>query len=360
MDAVSVLASFPHLQELDLLASLCLAPALKATRTLTNDSTQTQAQRLKLAFSGVIGATGLAPLLLRCPNLTHLDFGGVRALDIPTLQVLVSRNLLYWLTSLTIGRYAYDGTAQLILQALGRTQRLRRLCLGNPTEPTLEVLSKHHGQHLEQLTLVDFNCAAVSPMVVLATCTALKTFVITSMQGMPLDVRKVVDQPWACTQLESLKMPLSLELRSNQALLAQEGRRRAAKVDNISDNDARMLSEWREAEMALMERLGTLTQLRELRLMARKKSRLTSGDSMSWRLTTGLDRLQDLDRLEVLDLGLRPYVQTMREFQWMKEHWTSLKRLVIYRFDNAQRRAWFRHEWPEVKVVELCRKRRSR
>ncbi|KAG0263400.1 hypothetical protein DFQ27_001793 [Actinomortierella ambigua] len=47
-------------------------------------------------------------------------------------------------------------------------------------------------QYLEQLTLVDFNCVAVSPMTVLATSTALKTLVVTSMHSMSLDVRKVV------------------------------------------------------------------------------------------------------------------------------------------------------------------------
>ncbi|KAF9974397.1 hypothetical protein BGZ73_002195 [Actinomortierella ambigua] len=332
--------------------------------TATMSGTSLPSSLKKLTLPKRYDETDIAPILQRCPKLEYLDLGGLQGVSNSTLQLLLQPDLLSRLVSLAFHRDSEPQAIKQVLRALSRPPWIRHLRITDPTPATLALIAEHHGKHLEHLVLDEVDCSLCSPMTLLTQCSALKTFKFISDNFLPLELRTVVGSPWGCLQLEELDMSATLQ---HEALVVPLAWQATAMVGQQAGTEAQprrlvlgddvglpppppMPLHRKLAEMAFMERLGSLKQLRRLRLRA-WPSDYAKSDVMTWELTSGLDQLQHLTRLEVLEIGNRPYRQGVNEILWMRAHWTSLLKLVVYRLE-AQQKEWFRIYWPELTVVE--------
>ncbi|KAF9971002.1 hypothetical protein BGZ73_006109, partial [Actinomortierella ambigua] len=239
-----------------------------------------------------------------------------------------------------------------VLEAMSRSPWIRDLRLHGPHPKSLSVIAKRYDQHLQHLVLTSIDCDIQSPITLFAQCSALKTLTIRAIGESAFNLKKLIDQPWACTQLEELEMPITLEQRLPRRSTSSRGEGENSE-HMVGAETKKILAELEQIETAFMERLGCLTQLRRLALHPRRKTEYakTRMDLMVWRLTAGFGHLQGLSRLGVLDLGYRSPTPGIHEFEWMKQHWTSLSRVIISEYAPEQPQEWFRNNWPEVKVA---------
>ncbi|KAF9155503.1 hypothetical protein DFQ26_009715, partial [Actinomortierella ambigua] len=313
------------------------------------DQTQTQPPPLKeLYLSHMDGAADWGALLARCPNIEFLHITGLRVIQTSfhkTTFDLLNSGILSRLTSLSF-EYTADSIVTLFLAALPPHQ-LQSLRMGHNTMSVVPIVAERHSQRLEHLVLA-LDIGTMKPlMAVLAKCSALKTLQVTPITiGGRFDLRQIIEQPWTCTLLETLDIPIwlphsRLEANSRPSEVTTEPSKTTCLADSLKDPI--------QAECVFMERLGQLTRLRHLVLSGRPHGQREVND-MSWRLPAGLDQLHGLKRIQVLELGYRLYDQGIAELEWMKANFTSLLKLVVYRIREEPIREWLRIHWPELKV----------
>ncbi|KAF9966279.1 hypothetical protein BGZ73_001095, partial [Actinomortierella ambigua] len=120
-------------------------------------------------------------------------------------------------------------------------------------------------------------------MALFAQCSALKTINIYALQGTAFDLRWLVSQPWACTQLEELRIPITLERRCEREQLdntevgpmSNTAESSTGEEENgehmIAAKSKKAQSELEQIEEAFMKRLGCLTHLRRIALHPKVK-----------------------------------------------------------------------------------------
>ncbi|KAF9968182.1 hypothetical protein BGZ73_000238, partial [Actinomortierella ambigua] len=226
---------------------------------------------------------GASSILKRCPALEFIDFGGMSYLDDASLDILRSSDSLPRLSTLSIT--GVDSTP--ILMALARPPWILHLRLVCPWHGSLSVIAEHYAQHLQNLDLTSVNCDIHCPMVLFAKCSALKTLNIRALGTTAFDLRRFIDQPWACTQLEELEIPITLEERSQRSPTSSMGGMVNEVHRAVPQTRKQAQSELEQIEASFMERLGCLTQLRRLALHPRTKFGRASEDKMLWQLRTG-------------------------------------------------------------------------
>ncbi|KAF9970332.1 hypothetical protein BGZ73_006967 [Actinomortierella ambigua] len=166
-----------------------------------------------------------------------------------------------------------------------------------------------------------------SLMVILTQCTSLRTLNVDLVKydsGL-IDLRHLIGEPWKCTMLEELVLPITLDRRHQETSLediAADEKEGLAKTSEMT--------KWQKAEAVFMKRLGSLTRLRRFVQKRPIWYKAKPSPDISWQLTGGLGHLQHLDRLETLKLDFHEYVQGIPEFQWMKQHFKSMSTLVIW------------------------------
>ncbi|KAF9159790.1 hypothetical protein DFQ26_006176 [Actinomortierella ambigua] len=309
----------------------------------------------------------------RNPSLENVDTRAISCLQHPS--ALPNLSWLY---------LGCDLAAQDVLLILAAAPQLKLLCLSalsadapkpayrttlqdNPSHPLTSWSSSlialtfskkaHSPLHLERLEINQVDCRVINPMQILARCAALKSFIINPDDSAPLDIRSVIEQPWACVHLEALHMPLMLRRKPidvyydyGTELASEEDEDVEEEVeedegedveedgdveeDEEDDEEERFLDEIGapsrsslHAEMVFMVRLSTLTRLRWLRVRPWYPGRY---DCMMWGLDSGLGQHQYLTHLEELDIGYREHRQEEREIQWMRKNWPKLSKLVVY------------------------------
>ncbi|KAF9970331.1 hypothetical protein BGZ73_006966 [Actinomortierella ambigua] len=225
----------------------------------------------------------------------------------------------------------------MILEAL-RSQTVRNIRIEVLGDGTFLSIAQYHAHHVAHLYLTTLGPEGSSLSVILAQCPGLRTLKVDLVWfGVGLiDIRHLIGEPWKCTLLEELELPITLDRRCKEASLkniAADEKEDLAKTSKMV--------EWQQAEAVFMKRLGSLTRLRRLNLHGRF-DRKSKPSEMSWQLKTGLGHLQHLDRLETLILVFQKYFQGIPEFQWMKQHFKSLSTLKVHNMGDDNKREWMK------------------
>ncbi|KAG0229585.1 hypothetical protein BGW42_001464 [Actinomortierella wolfii] len=366
-DITRIMSNFPYLQELSL-DYLTVKSSLKQVQPVVSRRTSQQQQqqqrrqqpyrlkRLDLLRGGYYRA--FDSILKSCPSLEHLALGSLKRLSVKAIADALCLSLSK-LSSLEFGRIELDTVNVVcdILQTIPNGQ-LRSVTISNPRLNILGALGEHHSHGLERLCLYEMRESEQNGFVpIFARCTRLKSLSVQTKnlsQAVYIDIRSIIGQPWVCVDLEELAMPLRLVHPCRSSHLINQAQ---AEKEELAPGDY----EPKQVEMVFMRRLGSLTKLRSLDLRNhRDRSNYQQyGDlgppqDMLWRLRCGLIMLSGLGRLQDLHLGHRQFCMNTAEFEWMKEHWTGLKRLTCYDLKSAENRAWFAQHWPSLKIKEFA------
>ncbi|KAF9168259.1 hypothetical protein DFQ26_000088 [Actinomortierella ambigua] len=357
-DVVSVLEAFPRLQELSISGDIIDLQRLAVSDISTEEedrsrwhsplSSSPSLKRLSM-LSGA--RADISPILERCPNLEWLQFPGMQTIWDATLNVLRS-GLFSRLTTLSCVCLRDADEFERVLQAIPHLQ-LRNVSLCDPAASTIQALAKYHGQRLERLNLLYLLSIPENPLVVaLSQFPALKSLIMETLSlyctrlKLP-DLRELINQPWSCSQLEHLDIPVTLERQQDAHIDAGE-----ENGTPLSQSDP-AVAEWEQAQTLFMERLGALTRLRQIQLWGYWKGRYQPGCDVTWRLSAGLGKLQGLRHLEGLYLGYPQHKLEITELQWMKQHFVRLKKLEVCGIEDGPLHDWLHDHWPELSVVDL-------
>ncbi|KAF9159791.1 hypothetical protein DFQ26_006177 [Actinomortierella ambigua] len=362
-DVGRCLSAFPNLQELILSCSLNRTSQLKGAQLSSSSLSLKELSLFNLKSVSRL----LATILKRCPNLQRLELGrvGISFSTTPTFTngkaaEVLKPNLLPRLATLSISESPTFMVVR-ILQML-QHQSIIDLHLTNASFKALQAIGDYHGHRLKHFAL-ETSCGS-SPefsRYIIMQCVALKSLKAT----LPVELQLLTEQPWGCINLEVLELPLVFSRRCRVASPSTTTTTTQSAALVMAASEAgnglshslllRKKAEWQQVESLFLMRLAALTRLRRLVLTSYKRSLHRPGSDMSWRLVTGLGQLEDLTCLEELYLGRRRYVQGISEFQWMKKHWKSLSKLVVYAIESDRKREWLGVNWPELTVIELSK-----
>ncbi|KAG0252795.1 hypothetical protein DFQ27_007854 [Actinomortierella ambigua] len=342
-DVLYLLDVFLHLEELTFVLSDRPWACLNGTETFNTDLVRVEPSHLKrLRVLRIEGYADIGSILSRCPNIEHICFDGAYANAHSITDVLPS-GVFSRLTSLSF----HDSEAWPGLLAALPPHQLRNLsiyCIY--MSKLLDILECQYMslEHLDLSCSITCECS----MAIFTKCVALKTLKLNIPEDQLDDLRFIIFQPWGCTLLEELEFPLMLSRSFTGSPLQKLAALMKTEVPAVTDGAMLdRLVDWGQAQDIFMERLGTLTRLR--RLVLSKTSAY-----ISWRLDSGLSRLQNLDRLEVLHLGRQQYFQGVDELQWMKRNFPRLLKLVVSKIEDDRMLEWLLVHWPELTVVELA------
>ncbi|KAF9970521.1 hypothetical protein BGZ73_006777, partial [Actinomortierella ambigua] len=141
-----------------------------------------------------------------------------------------------------------------------------------------------HGQTLQYIHFIfGTNKNYDAPVVVFAHCHALETLRMASYSpaNWTFDLRELIGQPWVCTRLKRLEMPMVLNRHCRDPrLLAMAGDEKRTTLQ--------YLPEWQQAETVFMRRLGMLVELEQLVLLTATMEGHRNQLDMSIRLDAGL------------------------------------------------------------------------
>jgi hypothetical protein len=112
-----------------------------------------------------------------------------------------------------------------------------------------------------------------------------------------------------------------------------------------------------------MQRLGQLTKLRRLTqsydalgqtFHVAGINRDADTEIMGWSLSTGLEHLDGLARLQTLRLLDRPLPKGIGipEMIFIKRHWDSLQEIACQRIRDNDLKEWLANDWPELGVTQ--------
>ncbi|KAG0252514.1 hypothetical protein DFQ27_008026, partial [Actinomortierella ambigua] len=308
----------------------------------------------RLALNYVVFDEAFVMLVRRCPNLKELHICNYRLVPgkalIEQLQPSLSR-----LQSFTLRTWNVPPFSMLpLLQALP-AQSLRELNVSITDKPELRFVSDHFSATLVHLTIYlgeyieheDLN-------LIFVRCHNLKSLIVQTFH--PVKAQLVIrgeqsgtpyTQPWVCTQLELLRIPLTLDrggafsddkpgyiggipIQPNPSGLDvykmggedMSVKTRKKKVPKVGD--AR--KDWVKTERLLMQRLGGLIRLRELDFSTECcfRGTRTNRTCLTWSLENGLVYLAGLSKLERLHRGRGRFLQELPELRWMQQHWPNL------------------------------------
>ncbi|KAF9968906.1 hypothetical protein BGZ73_009051 [Actinomortierella ambigua] len=355
-DAIIILAKLQSLHDLTLYKSFSphnrLSPNTSdhdqmqlSSSSLSSPSPSSSLQRLTLCVARDV--SNLAYFLEQCPNLGHLCFKFMRRGHHSAIGVL-RPGLLPHLNSLSLNNDNNETDIPMIVEAL-RSQSVKNFNFRNLSRSGLLSFAQYHAQRVERLILTTPYTEDRSLAVVLTQFPSLRILKVSTVGGDHIDLRHLINEPWKCTLLEELELPIKLDRPYPVYYLE-----RVAADANEDLAKTFEMTEWQQVEAVFMKRLGSLTRLRRLELKSSIKPLLEPSSGMSWQLTTGLGHLQQLGRLETLKLIFYEYVQGIPEFQWMKQHFKNLSTLVVYDIGDNNKREWMSKYWPELCVVEMA------
>ncbi|KAG0224715.1 hypothetical protein BGW42_004934 [Actinomortierella wolfii] len=318
----------------------------------------------------------LVKLLERCPALEQLSLSPLSTQVLTSMCQLLADHRLSCLTSLTLRRFEQMETQVAILKAIPSHQ-LRELALfpvvdapdidnhdseshedgGNGDDDVVRVLISRQHQSLEHLYLVLKDTRPSTLRDIFLTCGHLKRLNLKMQHA--VDIRHLIDQPWAFTELEELTMKVAQDRRrpnssgsSNRqvstmsidiAAIEQE-----LGEDAMTQSTTPSRKEWERVEAIFMRRLGTLTRLQVLDLKGSRQA----GSNITFSLANGLGHLATLEQLQEMVISDRGRHQDIAELQFMKEHWPRLKKLTFYATRPTDR--WLKLRWPQLKVSETA------
>ncbi|KAF9164727.1 hypothetical protein DFQ26_001120 [Actinomortierella ambigua] len=351
-DVLYLLDVFLHLEEFTFVLSDRPWICLNGTETFNTDLVRVEPSHLKrLCLLRIGGLSGIGSILSRCPNIEHICFDGSYANAHSITDVLPS-GVFSRLTSLSFqcaGSEAWPG-----LLAVLPPHQLRNLSINCINLPMVLNILECQCMSLEHL---DLSCSITCEcyMAIFTKCVALKTLKLNMPEDQLDDLRFIIFQPWGCTLLEELELPLMLSRSFTGFQLQKLAALMKTEVPAVTDGAMLdRLVDWGQAQDIFMERLGTLTRLRRLVLSGQSRVASKTAAYISWRLDSGLSRLQNLDRLEVLHLGRQQYFQGVDELQWMKRNFPRLLKLVVSKIEDDRMSEWLLVHWPELTVVELA------
>ncbi|KAG0022050.1 hypothetical protein BGZ82_011124, partial [Podila clonocystis] len=323
-------------------------------------------QTLKRLSLSSIDDKSLTSLLTHFPGLEHLSFqvSKLSSEDMKALRVLSAA----WPKLRSLEWIATHHSQRLLLQrrsSSGSTppqhhQQLWSATVRYPNRTILIALADNLGQTLEHIVIEEiYNDNSKKGLLhILARCPRLKTLKL--QPGLPVDVRYIIAWPWVCTELEALEVPFELDPNcfpdSDLAQLGQDEKDRFAPGED----------EVFQAERLFMHRLAALTKLKRLGTLTAEQPSISesqeddkNNDDLRWSLNRGLDQLSDLFDLQEVVIGSQLHLRGLDELAWMKAHWPSLVKLVLYKVENSADEAanaavqhqWLREHWPELKVV---------
>ncbi|KAF9348753.1 hypothetical protein BGX26_012862 [Mortierella sp. AD094] len=251
-------------------------------------------QYLDLTWSTILD-DGIAAVLSRCPNLTHLKLP--RTLIGPlSLAIITGKEL--------IG--------------------------GEDEPPSGSMVSVSDGlrHKLVELDISEcFDIKSSQIQRILTRCTRLRSFWASDLETSDIaDVTKVGEEgskPWECLDLESLH--INIIARRNTASTSEPQQQQQQQQRERE----RMLEQQRKA----LAQVGKLTKLRTLslepmyidpnRAMARREF-----SNLDLSLESGLDKLSGLRGLRVFVIRRLKHKMDCEEYEWMAKHWIHLRQLL--------------------------------
>ncbi|KAF9359417.1 hypothetical protein BGX34_008359 [Mortierella sp. NVP85] len=264
------------------------------------------------------------------------------------LQACTLSNTFWRLTRLDLQKMR-PGPERILPQILDaiHPHQLRHVHLGKLSTECVAKLIEQQNQSLETLDVSFKHHHAKALSDILATCGKLKSLIFAAQPY--VDIRALIDsqRPWVCTELEAFEGVFGL---SPPLLLPR---------DPSANKDAECP---RQVEIQFMQRLGQLTKLRRLtqRYDALGQTFHVAGinrdadtEIMGWSLSTGLEYLDGLARLQTLRLLNRPLPKGIGipEMIFIKRHWDSLEEIACQRIRDNDLKEWLATDWPELKVT---------
>ncbi|KAF9974677.1 hypothetical protein BGZ73_001861 [Actinomortierella ambigua] len=301
-----------------------------------------------LAIGAACNDADLGVLLGRCRLLESLRLSAMYKNAIPQVrETLRDGHCLRHLTSFafSMGIMARD-ESHFILQSIP-LQQLREVHLYFAWMTDIDLLVDRQSQTLQALTCYTWSTSAkLSVMKVLHDCRQLRKFKFVShpLDGF-VDIRHGIGQVWNSPLLEELDISFELDSRCNERNLLQ-----LAASEKMESAPGRYENE--QAEIVFMKRLGSLGNLRHLKLYESFDHDIKR-KYMQWSMDTGLQHLASLSRLETLDFAYYALPLGIPELHFLKEHWVSLKVIRCGLIRVPEVRYWLDREWPELSVVTL-------
>ncbi|KAF9162485.1 hypothetical protein DFQ26_003507 [Actinomortierella ambigua] len=354
----------------------------------------------QLEISGPCNDHALGLLLDRCPSLHSLRLGLVHPQASLGLCAGLAEGLIR-LTSLRLGSHRMDTSAFLKILGCLPEHRLREVNLMWAGEEALRELVDRQARSLEVLQATasrnptgaltgvgtggaeggagssavvgaSSSVAATQTVVgaiedegwalayILARCHRLRR--LTFVTERAVEGRLLLGRPWTCRELEYLDVSLTLDRHCKNGRWMHVGSWEKQKV-------APGKTELEQAEALLMQRLGQLTQLRQLILPGKTtmgwqqrqddlyrgrrrqlKQFLLDKEGLTWSLANGLKYLAGLVRLEILRFGSQPLPLGIQELEFLKQAWRNLRLLRCYSIESQEISQWMKEEWPALHV----------
>ncbi|KAF9158099.1 hypothetical protein DFQ26_007975 [Actinomortierella ambigua] len=327
------------------------APTTITTITTTTPPSRTLFMLRQLKLEIPCSDPGLADMLLaRCSLLEQLGLDQLLTDEVYSgVCRLLTDSRLPHLTSLSLRNSAFYPEMQRAILGAFPPHQLRMLALspvstmtdighdggvGEETgatadEDIIRLLVRCQHQSLEHLHLALQNMPPESMSAILTSCQRLKVLVVRLDQ--PVDIRCLIDQPWACTNLEELSIFVALNRRPLRSVGGS---------DTSSDG------------VHLPSMTFSITAIENAIETEEMPPRHAAASDLTFTLANGLEHLAKLIQLEEVTVGDRGFRQSETELQFMKDHWPQMKRMTFYSLRAGVKR-WLRLRWPEVHVVDL-------
>ncbi|KAG0009857.1 hypothetical protein BGZ80_001988 [Entomortierella chlamydospora] len=350
--------------------------ALTRTPPLYEDSGQEWKLR-KLTIKGDLSGPGpliWLPLLRRCSQLQEICVDVFKYETMEQLATTLSR-CCPKISEITLqcitGGPQEDSRIADLIKASRSWKRLSMSFFHGFGPLSTTALIKHSGT-LE--TLVLDECDGITSediQLVLTSCSNLKTFRAMTSNGMTfsstvyLDASDMVDSPWACQNLENLKLVITGIARPD----LQENQYGEQFVGPLHDGTITGY----DLQKTVYEQLGKLTKLQELWL-GHDKQDLDDEENyhptevegqwqfidpdeqfecLEFSLKSGLDLLHGLNDLKVLNIDRMKTKIGLSEVQWMVKQWPKLERiigLVIQGEKTPKHVQWLYDNRPDIEL----------
>ncbi|KAG0340416.1 hypothetical protein BG004_006414 [Podila humilis] len=284
-------------------------------------------------------------------NNTNSDTGGGRRGHVWTSPK--AKTLLYTGQARVIVAAAADGALEpqsTLSSILESSQQLSKIVLACTLEIGTDILSRILQNHAMTLTSLHFSYStgvnSQTTLQILRTCRNLiefrgsEDYVVGQDLLLGLDRQlKIQQQPWACTNLERLRIRFGLSSLIFGAGFVSSSSSSSSVSLSLSLQCSSLSKEerMRQEIQALYGQLARLTRLTVLDL-----SGLGSVDEISrgipFTLAAGLDHLSGLTQLRTLHVTDWESEMGPPEAEWMARHWRQLENM--YNLKNGDQESW--------------------